>query len=243
MNKRTIKTIVVLMLVCLLPILVLSACGNKEKNVSSIQIVQGAFKEIYALDEGMNLANAKIQVTYTDGSVANVAITKEMVSGFDTSTTTTGRTLTVTYKGKSTNFIYKVQSSISIETSFRFNISVVENEVWNEVLIKADKASTVPEGVYAARFTLASTGGIAFSEPTLKLGEGFKMEIYSASVSSIVFVVYSESGYDSLVDGDTILSVQASKPSSLGTINVQNGSISNGIIDFIVPQTNLSLGE
>ena len=244
MNKKNIGTIITVILLCLVFVCMLTAC-NKEKAVSSIQIIQGSFKEIYALDEKLNLSASKILVTYTDGSTASISITEGMVSGFDTSTTTTGRTLSVTYKGKSANYIYKVQSSLSVETSFRFNIGVVENEskTGYDVDIKADKASTVSGGVYALRFTLSTSGGIVLSEPTLKLTSAFKMEIYSVSVSSMVVVVYSESGYDCINDGDTILNVKATKPSSSGTISVQSGSISNGESDFVVPQSSYSIGE
>lgn len=241
MNKKMTKTIIILVIVCLLSVIVLTAC-SKEKGVSSIQIVQGSFKEIYALDEKLNLTNAKIQVTYTDGSTANVAITENMVTGFDTSTTTTGKTLTVTYKGKTTNFIYKVQNSIAVDTSFRFNISMVENEGVTSAEIKADKASTVEGGVYALRFTISTTGGIVLSEPTLKLNNAFQMETYSVSVSSMVVVVYSVTGYDTITDGATIFSVKASKPVSSGTINVQSGSISNGVSDYVVPSTSYTIG-
>lgn len=241
MNKKILKSVIILVVACLIPVLLLTACA-KEKNVSSIQIVQGSFKEIYALDENINLSHAKLLVTYTDGSTANVSITSAMVSGFDTSTTTTGRTLTVTYKGKSANFIYKVQNSVSVETAFRFNLGVAENEAKNgyEVSIKAQN---VGDGIYALRFTLSTSGGIALIEPTLKLGSEFKMQIYSSSASSMVIVVYSYSGYDSVPEGAEIFAVKATKPNEKGTINIQNASVSDGANDFIVPQAEYKIGE
>jgi len=241
MNKKILKSVIILVVACLIPVLLLTACA-KEKNVSSIQIVQGSFKEIYALDENLNLSHAKLLVTYTDGSTANVSITSAMVSGFDTSTTTTGRTLTVTYKGKSANFIYKVQNSVSVETAFRFNLGVAENEAKNgyEVSIKAQN---VGDGIYALRFTLSTSGGIALIEPTLKLGSEFKMQIYSSSASSMVIVVYSDSGYDSVPEGAEIFAVKATKPNEKGTINIQNASVSDGANDYIVPQAEYKIGE
>ena len=241
MNKKILKSVIILVVACLIPVLLLTACA-KEKNVSSIQIVQGSVKEIYALDENLNLSHAKLLVTYTDGSTANVSITSAMVSGFDTSTTTTGRTLTVTYKGKSANFIYKVQNSVSVETAFRFNLGVAENEAKNgyEVSIKAQN---VGDGIYALRFTLSTSGGIALIEPTLKLGSEFKMQIYSSSASSMVIVVYSDSGYDSVPEGAEIFAVKATKPNEKGTINIQNASVSDGANDYIVPQAEYKIGE
>ena len=241
MNRKVLKSVIIVVVACIIPVLLLSAC-NQEKDVSSIQIVQGAFKEIYALDETLNLTNSKILVTYTDGSTANVAITSSMVTGFDSSTTTTGRTLTVTYKGKSANFIYKVQSSVAVETSFRFNRGALENESKDGYDVSI-KAQNVGDGVYAVRFTLSTSGGIALTEPTLKLGEGFKMQIYSSSISSMVVVVYSETGYDSIAEGAEIFAIKATEPKEKGTINIQNASISNGVSDFIVPQAEYKIGE
>ena len=241
MNKKILKSVIILVVACLIPVLLLTACA-KEKNVSSIQIVQGSFKEIYALDENLNLSHAKLLVTYTDGSTANVSITSAMVSGFDTSTTTTGRTLTVTYKGKSANFIYKVQNSVSVETAFRFNLGVAENEAKNGYDVSI-KAQNVGDGIYALRFTLSTSGGIALIEPTLKLGSEFKMQIYSSSASSMVIVVYSASGYDSVPEGAEIFAVKATKPNEKGTINIQNASVSDGANDFIVPQAEYKIGE
>ena len=241
MNKKVLKSVIIIVVACLIPVLLLSAC-NQEKEVSSIQIVQGAFKEIYALDEALNLSQSKILVTYSDGSTAHVAITSAMVSGFDSSTTTTGRTLTITYKGKTVNFIYKVQSSIAVETSFRLHLGVTENEGKDGYNVSV-KAQNVEGGVYALRFTISTSGGIALTEPTLKLGNEFKMEIYSSSVSAMVVVVYSISGYDSVPEGAEIFSLNATEPKEKGTINIQNASISNGESDFIVPQAEYKIGE
>ena len=96
--------------------------------------------------------------------------------------------------------------------------------------------------MYALEFNLSASGGTALTEPVLKLGNAFKMEIYSASVSSMVVVVYSTTGYDTITDGATILSVKATKPSTLETITVQSASISNGEADFVVPQTSREIG-
>ena len=241
MNKKVLKSVIIIVVACLIPVLLLSAC-NQEKEVSSIQIVQGAFKEIYALDEALNLSQSKILVTYSDGSTAHVAITSAMVSGFDSSTTTTGRTLTITYKGKTVNFIYKVQSSIAVETSFRLHLGVTENEGKDGYNVSV-KAQNVEGGVYALRFTISTSGGIALTEPILKLGNEFKMEIYSSSVSAMVVVVYSTSGYDSVPEGAEIFSLKATEPKEKGTINIQNASISNGESDFIVPQAEYKIGE
>ena len=243
MFKRLFKIAVILFVVSALSVCALSAC-NKEKEVSSLQIVQGSFKESYALDEGLNLQNSKILVTYTDGSTANVAITEGMVSGFDTTKTTSGTTLTVSYNGKSVNFIYKVTNSIAIETSFRYGLEVQQSTEHTgfDISIRAKNADRVENGVYAMRFTISTTGGIVLSDLTLGLQEGFDMSVYSVSVNSAVIVIYSSDGYKPVPNDGIILKLKASKPGQLSTVTIQNASISDGQADYVVPAVTYTYG-
>ena len=246
MHKNILKVITLMLLVLCLSLFILTACqgGNEGKAVSSIQIIQGSFKENYLLDESLKLENAKILVTYVDGSTANVAITMDMVSGFDTSKTTTSGVLTVTYKGAKVNFSYTVTNSISIETSFRYHLAHLESEQAKgyDLSVKAHKASTVVDGVYAMRFTLSTTGGMTISDFALQNTEKYGMQTYSVSVTSAVVVVYSLNGYETVEDNETIITFKATKPSGTGTINIQNASISNGTTDFVVPATTYTFG-
>ncbi len=241
--RRKIVTVVLLsVMIIILSVFVFSAC-NSEKTVASIRIVEGSFKENYALDEKLNLSKAKIVVTYTDGTSENKMVTQDMITGFDTSRTTTNAKFTVTYKGASANFYYKVSSSVSIETSFRLSFEVKESTEHSglDVAVKATGAETVPNGVYAIRFTVAANGGITINTPELKVAEGYKMTTQKLSVSQIVFVLYSSNGYTALENG-TILTFKATKPLTTGNLFIQNASISNGEYDFVVPQSSYSLG-
>ncbi len=241
MSKRLLKILTLTLLVCVFSLCVLASCADNAKEVSSIQIIQGSFKESYALDEGLNLTNAKILVTYADGSTENVSITSSMVSGFDSSKTTTGATLTVFYRSKSVNFIYKVTNAVAIETSFRYKFEVVDAGVTFDVAVKAKDASKVENGVYAMRFTVSTTGGIAISD-FKTANDKFSMERYQTSVSSAVLVVYSTNGYEPVDDNSTIITFKATKPSVMGTLNIQNASISNGEQDFVVPAITYTYG-
>lgn len=245
MIKCIFKILTILLLVVAF-VFALCACndGTSEKGVASIQVVQGSFKESYRLDERLDLTNAKILVTYVDGKTANVSVSEDMISGFDTSKTTTDGVLTITYKGVKVRYTYKVTNSIAIETSFRYSFVVSESAEHPglDVQVKALNASKVEEGVYATRFTLSTTGGMSLSNYAVQLGEGFSMETYSVSVNSIVFVIYSVDGYEPIGDGATLISIRASKPSVMGTLNIQNASISNGIADYVVPAITYTYG-
>lgn len=243
MRKRIFKVTAILLLVLALSAVALSAC-NDEKTVSSIQIVQGSFKESYALDEALNLQNAKILVTYSDGKTANVPITESMVSGFDTSKTTMSATLTVIYKDKSANFVYKVTNTVSVETSFRYSLEIKDGTEHSglDVSVKTKNVKKVENGVYAMRFTVSTTGGIVLSDLKLALDGKFAMSVYSVSVNSAVVVIYSSDGYEPVPDESVILKLKATKPSEKGTINIQNASISDGEADFVVPAVSYKLG-
>ena len=245
MRKNIFKLATLVLLVLSLSLFMLTACnkGDEGKVVSSIQIIQGSFKESYTLDEKLNLENAKILVSYKDGSTGNVAITSDMISGFDSSKTTTAGVLTVTYKGSSVNFTYAVTNAIAIETAFRYALSAVESEQGGyNLTVKGVGASSVVEGVYAMRFTISTTGGIAISEIATPKPEKFGVSVYSPSVSSAVIVVYSLNGYESVTDNEAIITLKATKPTDKGTINIQNASISNGMTDFVVPASTYTLG-
>ncbi len=241
MRKRVVKALALVFIIALLGVFLLSACKG-EKSVSSIRIVEGSFKESYLLDEKLTLTNAKIAVTYTDGSTENKPITADMVSGFDTSRTTTSAKLTVTYKGASVNFLYKVINSVSIDTSFRLALEVKEGteHAGYDVSVKASGAETVAEGIYCVRFTVASAT-VTLSNPKLAIKEGYGLHVEKLSVGSIVLVLYSLDGYTPLENG-TILTLQSSKPISTGTLNIQNASMSNGISDFVLPATSITIG-
>lgn len=241
MSKKVFRVLMLSLLICALCLCMLVSCTKTERQVSSIQIVKGAFKESYALDESLDLTNSKILVTYVDGETENVNITLGMVSGFDTSKTTTGATLTVTYRGQSTNFIYKVTNAVSIDTSFRYQFEVVDGGASLDVSVKAKNVSMVANGVYAMRFTVSTTGGIALSEIKVA-SDKFGLECYQSSVSSAVIVVYSLNGYDSIEDNATIVTLKATKPAILGTLNIQNASMSDGEQDYVVPAITYTYG-
>ncbi len=241
MRKKVIKVIALVFIITILCVFLLSACKG-EKTVSSIRIVEGSFKESYLLDERLTLTNAKIAVTYADGSTENKAITADMVSGFDTSKTTTSAKLTVTYKGASVNFLYKVINSVSIDTSFRLTLEVKEGteHAGYDVSVKATGAETVEEGIYCVRFTVASAT-VTLSNPKLAVKEGYALHVEKLSAGSMVFVLYSEDGHTPLENG-VVVTLQATKPISTGTLNIQNASMSNGVSDFVLPATSLTIG-
>lgn len=105
---------------------ILSACGDKDPEdttptITKIEVV-GEFKTTYFVGEDLIIDNLEIKITKSDETTSNVALTSEMISGFD-STTAGEKTLTITYNEKTTTVAYTVISptvkSIAISTSIK----------------------------------------------------------------------------------------------------------------------------
>ena len=111
MKARRILLVILLIAGILAAGLTGASCAEKQKTVSKIEIIDGSFEEVYAVDQKIDFAKAKILVTYTDRTTATIPVTQEMVSGFDTSVVGRTGTITVTYQGKTATFAYRVQAS------------------------------------------------------------------------------------------------------------------------------------
>lgn len=88
------------------------------KTMVSVSVKQKPSKLRYRhRKENLDLTGGKILVTYSDESTEEVAMTAEMVTGFD-NTTVGFKTLTVTYKGFTTQFeieIVKLTASVALK--------------------------------------------------------------------------------------------------------------------------------
>ena len=78
------------------------------KKLTSIDI-NGEIKSTYTVGECLDLNRAKLLLTYSNDSQSEITIGTNMVSGFDSSTAGE-KTLTITYKGKTTQVNYTVSN-------------------------------------------------------------------------------------------------------------------------------------
>ena len=76
--------------------------------------VKGSIQTEYAINEELNLNDAKLILTYSNDSQKEIKLIASMISGFDT-TTVGNKTLTVTYKEKTTQINYVVKNEIKVE--------------------------------------------------------------------------------------------------------------------------------
>lgn len=116
------KKLLCLVLAVIMSIGVFASCTNKNTTLSSITIVDGSFNTQYRVGDVLDLSNAKIEVKLSDDTVTQVAITADMVTGFDTSTTEPSKKLTVTYKSgditKTADFTYSVIAAKTLEEKY-----------------------------------------------------------------------------------------------------------------------------
>ncbi|MEG1528323.1 MAG: bacterial Ig-like domain-containing protein [Clostridia bacterium] len=75
--------------------------------LESIQVVKGSIPSNYYVGDILNLTNAKLLLTNSDGSTQTIAITQSMISGFDSSATSSGK-FTITFRDKSCLHDYKI---------------------------------------------------------------------------------------------------------------------------------------
>lgn len=241
-NKIAFRLIALFLALTLIAAFAAGCTGKKDKSVKSIEITAGSFKSDYALDERPDYSNAKLRVTYTDGSVEYVGITADMVTGLDTSRTTLNGVITVTYKGATDQFLYRVISGEGVRTSFRLAARVEGTGSTRTLTVSAGGVSEVAEGVYAVAFTLAATGGATLSpEVSLKYTGNWRISAGVNSATSVKVVLYSASGAEALSGDADLIEISVTLSGSTGTVNIQSATMSNGIEDFTVPATSINI--
>lgn len=241
MKKRKLIIVATIVLVLTLAIFT-TACGNREKNISSVAIADGSFKTVYALDEVPDYSSAILVVTYTDGSVANVNITADMVSGLSTARTVSGAKLTVTYKGKTSTFMYKVEGVVNVDTAVRIKLDATSDGGRNYVVsVKMTGVEQEENGVYAVKFLLTGIDGINIGSVESALTEDYAVKVYTVSRSSVSVVIYSVSGYLCFDENAELIKVSVTKSASSGTLNAQSIYISDGTRDYVVPGATITI--
>ena len=183
---------------------------------------------------------AKLTITYADGSVERVKVTADMVSGFSSAVATSSGKMTISYGGKSIDWIYRVTGSGGIQTTFRLKIGYTPGESFGSVTVSAEGVSGSSNGIYAVAFDLVLGSGIAIAEGGITCGvSGFKSAV-NADGSNIRIVLWSADGVTSLNEGATLVLFGIS--GSKGTLTVQNASVSDGVSDYTVPATSYAIG-
>jgi hypothetical protein len=109
MKRKSFILIIVLIAILLLASLLYSCSDDSEANRRIIDVsIHGFPHNIYYVRTSLNLSGAYLLVTYSDDSTELVAITNDMVSGFDSSKPISELTIQITYN----NFVNSLVVSI-----------------------------------------------------------------------------------------------------------------------------------
>ena len=124
------KLIPILLILVLVVACCFVACNKKSETVKATPALEQGFyspKAYYGVGDSFGAAGATVKYydNVADSStLEEVNVTASMVSGFDTTTAGTNKTMTVTYKGLSINFPYNVyaytQPDTTIATGSKF---------------------------------------------------------------------------------------------------------------------------
>ena len=233
------RIISVLIIILLLSACLLVACGNPiPREVEKIAIINGSFKDTYNLDEVVSLKDAKIRVTYTDGTGENIPITQDMISGLSTAICTNSATLTVTYKEKTATFVYKVVSDRNIESAVRLKAEWVEGET-NYISVKASGVAN--SNLAAVSFTCTANNALTLNNATLTLSSKWALQYSAIDARNVRVVIYSKTGYDTLNTDGEICKINAVKGMGNAEVYLQSASFSNGERDFTIPPASLEI--
>lgn len=96
MNKKKFFKIISLSLCIALIIVAVVACDGKDPLITGVSLKSQPDKTEYYIGEELVLDGAVLSVTYDDGSVADIDVVEDMVTGYDKTITGT-QILTVTY--------------------------------------------------------------------------------------------------------------------------------------------------
>lgn len=214
--------------------------GCSKRTPESVTVGKNAFKENYMVDEKVSYDGAYLVLTYSTGEKEDVPITADMVDGLDTSTTGT-RTLTVTYKGLTSEPIaYRVynpeDASREIVTRARLVLYADEGAGYIDYTVRLSAADVT---VTAVEFTLTSDQSLAIGEDlgNLSAVSDNWSATYAAKLSSdgkkLKTVVFYEDGRP-FVDGSVVVRFRVSGGNNRA-VRLTNNTVSDGKKDYYLP--------
>ena len=148
------KLIPILLVLVLVLACCLVACNKKSETVKATPALEQGFyspKAYYGVGDSFDAAGATVKyyANVADSStLEEVNVAASMVSGFDTTTAGTNKTMTVTYKGLSINFPYSVYAYTQPDTTLAAGSKFVtfvssESKLLEYSFTTADKSVSV----------------------------------------------------------------------------------------------------
>lgn len=178
-------------------------------------------KTEYFVDEKLDVTGGELVITYDDGSTSKIALTEDMISGFDTSVAGTVR-ITVTYKGLKTVYSITVTELQQFTLTFDANGGNL-SEAASKTITANTAYGTLPtpvrEGYRFDGWYTAAEGGNAVTAETICSGNA---TIYAHWTKETVSVesVSIKAGITELKPGETLQLGAVINPENASNKNV-----------------------
>ncbi len=231
---------VVIIIIIILALSFASCTTEHISNVVSIDIDNNSFKDLYDVDEQLDLTKATVTATYKSGDKVTVPCTSTMIVGFDTATTGE-KSMYITYnKVKSSLWEYRVvnkgNETRSITTSSRIKVS--SSELPNAASYAFSITAIDLEKISAINFTVTSTSeiGANIDKSNIEitnLPNGWKAAPERIDAYTLKLLVYKTSGMD--IDSDLSFATLNIIEQNIVPITVSGITVSDGVQDYYLP--------
>ena len=106
--------------------------------VTVISVNSTNHKKQYYVGDSLDVTNLTIKTTMSYGAGSTIPVTADMITGFDSSSTTSSQTLTITYGGKTTTYVISVEKRTPIADDLTYDLTAKDyNESTQAILATA----------------------------------------------------------------------------------------------------------
>lgn len=173
------------------------------QSISGISLKCAPFKTQYTVGESLDLTGGEITVHYTNGNTQDLAMTSDMVGGFDSGTPADQQPLTVTYYGHTATF----DVSVSQYKLAAKNPLIVNR---NKTQIVGISPGTSASGLQA---NLTSAGGTVHLDnlpSNGNVGTGTQVQLLSQGqvIDQLTATVYGDVNGDGVVDINDLAAIK-----------------------------------
>lgn len=243
-RKKLFAQTAVLIILVLLCIVMLPSCKKPEteEDILSVEVLKGCLKNVYKIDEKLDLNNVYIVITLSTGTRTEKVSSASMVEGFDTSTVTETfelRYMRIKYKGKyTTEWGYSVINDNAVNTEARLNASAstTANGIWLRLSLNKGDLS----GIYAIMFTVKFDENALTYKPDSFVGHINKWEKELSPIRNSQFTVlyYALPDADPIGSSMVIINMEFIGAGAAGSIvEIKSISVSDRRSEYYLPDT------
>ena len=245
LKKFNILPIIAIEFIILFTLLCVTLFDIKP-NISVVNLVvtKDSLPTLYNVDDDIDLSNATVEVYYSNKSNEIVPITKQMITGFNTSITGSNKTMTITYKEKSVSYSYRVinpaDASKEIITTARLNYYLPTSNIGTVYDLEFNIGDLTK--VSAISLTLYDSNGLGLSAELDELivninKDGWNYEAKYVSSTKIRLLFYFGSGSD-LLSSDSFARIFITDNTNISSV-ISDIIVTDGVNDYFLPNAKM----